>query len=444
VESVDWEHARLTFKPGARNEQTLADSRPLINRNPARALSKGKVLIVPAESYHDPVDTGKFRFEGKAYPTRLVKNERTGVSELKMGGLIRGDRDCPWTQDVVGRYFALTETSEKTPKGSLRWYLITALRENTDGTRDIEIRRYWWGAKSAGSPTLYRSENYTWDEHLRPLEYVIAPGTYVNDVSRAVPGGDRGGQRVLGLAPYRDVNSLFDFAPGDAVEQAIGPDPFRPEAFRVWMWEDVPGAFPSPVFDLANHGAASRHSALTVAGGPRTLEEAAKRPQQKPAWENVLVVNTAVGVGLNFKADVADAAILLQQPNHEQPLKWHYGREEGKPPREATLTVSRDTGVFRFEGNGVKAGGPVSGATGLSAEDKPARNLRGKNVAVEEKATSLRVKFPRPEEDGEYAVFIEQSWLGNRAVTEKGPEGFTITFATPAPANAKVDWMIVR
>ena len=49
-----------------------------------------------------------------------------------------------------------------------------------------------------------------------------------------------------------------------------------------------------------------------------------------------------------------------------------------------------------------------------------------------------------PLADGDYAVFIEQSWLSERAVSEKGPEGFTVTFAVAAPAEAKLDWMLVR
>ena len=92
----------------------------------------------------------------------------------------------------------------------------------------------------------------------------------------------------------------------------------------------------------------------------------------------------------------------------------------------------------------LRAGGPVAEVKGLSGDRTQARNLRGKNVPVQDKATSLRVRFPQPEPDGDYAVFVEQSWLTNRAVSEKGPEGFTITFATPAPADGKVDWLLVR
>ena len=48
------------------------------------------------------------------------------------------------------------------------------------------------------------------------------------------------------------------------------------------------------------------------------------------------------------------------------------------------------------------------------------------------------------EADGDYAVFVEQSWLTNRAISDKSPTGFKVTFATPAPPKATIDWMLVR
>src|SRR5262249_16865693 len=97
-----------------------------------------------------------------------------------------------------------------------------------------------------------------------------------------------------------------------------------------------------------------------------------------------------------------------------------------------------------FKGGGVRTGGPVAEVLGLSGDKTQARNLRGKNVAVKEEAKSVRITFPQPEADGDYAVFIEQSWMSNRAISEKGPEGFTVTFSVGAPAAGMVDWMIVR
>ena len=147
--------------------------------------------------------------------------------------------------------------------------------------------------------------------------------------------------------------------------------------------------------------------------------------------------DAAADVGLNWKADFANAAILFQQPNHEQPIKWLYGpREIGKPVAEATLTVSTNAGVFTFST-------PIS-TPGISADKSPARNLRGKDAIVKSGAASVAVTFPVEETDGSYAVFVEQSWLGNRAITGKTAKGFTIQFEKPAPADAKIDWMIVR
>ncbi|MBI2195192.1 MAG: hypothetical protein HYU36_24700 [Planctomycetes bacterium] len=445
VESVEWPRQQLRFTPDSRNVNALGDSRPLINLNPKKWITAGKVWIVPAESYWDTVDTGKYRFQGRSYPSRLVKNPTTGIQEIKMGGLIRGDADCPWTPGIIGRYLAVVEPGELTPgQGNRRWYEVTSLVLNADGTKDIEIRRFWWGAKSAGSPTLYSLERGSWDGHLRPLSYVIAPGTYVDDVSRAIPGGERGGQRTLGLAPYGDQGTAFDFEPGDELEQAIGPDPFKPQAFRVWMWDDVPGAWPAAVFDVANFGEASRYAALVVQGGPSTLDGAAQRQETKPAWDNVLVIESASQVGLNCKGDFEDAAILFQQTGREQPIKWHYGHAEGQPPQEAALSVSKVSGEFSFQGGGLRTNGPVNGVQGISGSTTPANNLRGKNLPVQAGNTTVRVSFPRPEADADYAVFVEQSWLSSRAVRDQTAEGFSVEFDRPAPEGARLHWMIVR
>lgn len=461
VESMDWETSSLKFKSGA-NTGSLGNSRPLVNLNPEKHLTAGKVLIVTGRSEFDLPDGAKAIYQGKDYSTGLVKNPVTGSTERSFGGLIRGDKDCPWTEDVVGRYFAVNEPSEKTPKGDWRWYLITKFVANPDGTKDIEIERFWWGAKSAGSPTLYRPENYTWDGHEHPLAYIIAPGAYVNDVSRAIPGGDRGNLNTLGLAPHSAQGTKFDFEPGDRVEQAIGPDPFKPQIFRTWLWEDVPGQFPASVLEAANYGAVSRYAVIHARGGPANLDDLEKRHEPKPAWDNLLVQDSAVTVGLNFKADFARAAILFHQPNREQPIQWFYGQEtqedgqSGKSgitatvsapaqsPKVASLEVSRKTGEFTFQGGGLQTGGPVSGVAGISGDAKPARNLRGKNLPVPKGRTEFQVQFPQPEADGEYAVFVEQTWLTNRAIAAKTADGFTIKFADPAPAGATLDWMLVR
>jgi hypothetical protein len=267
---------------------------------------------------------------------------------------------------------------------------------------------------------------------------------------------------MLGLAPHASQGGEFDFAAGDRIEQAIGPDPFKPNVFRAWLWEDVPGQFPASVFEIANNGAASRYAVLWARGGPANLDDVARRHEPRPAWDNIMVIDSAATIGLNLKADFAKAAILFQQPHHEQPIKWHYAhpapdfddqqktgitRAVSAPatqPKEATLTVSRTTGEFQFTGGGLQAGGSVSGVAGLSAEATQARNLRGKNLAVPAGKTSIDIRFPQAEADGNYAVFIEQSWLSSRAVSNKTAAGFTVSFAEAAPENATLDWMLVR
>ena len=296
-----------------------------------------------------------------------------------------------------------------------------------------------------GSPTLYRPGNYTWDGHIRPLSYVIAPGTYVAEVSRAVPTSKGAKmENLLGVAPYREAKTAFDFEKGDAIEQAVGPDPFVPTGLRIWTFDGVPGAYPSPILDLANRSVTPRYAAMHVHGGAATLEGLTNSPCQRPAWDNIIVLDAAADVGLNWKADFANAAILFQQPNHEQSIKWLYGpREPAKPIAEATLTVGKDTGDLTFKGGDARFSGSVL-TTGLSGDAIAARNLRGKDVSVKAGETIVTVTFARAETDASYAVFVEQNWLGNRAITKKDASGFTVQFEKPAPAGAKLDWMIVR
>ena len=50
---------------------------------------------------------------------------------------------------------------------------------------------------------------------------------------------------------------------------------------------------------------------------------------------------------------------------------------------------------------------------------------------------------PLAESDANYAVFVEQSWLTNRAVVEKSSNRFSVRIQDPAPAKAQLDWMLV-
>ena len=440
VEKWDAATDELVFKHGPTGG-TLGTGRPIINLNPAKWVTNGTVNIVRPASYieyNKPLDNPTYH--GQTYPTAVVPN-KIGMGSLHMGGLIRFSADAPVTDEVVGRYFAVDEPDEYVAqtKDVRRWYLIDSVTKNADGTKDMQIIRHWWGAKSAGSPTLYKPESYSWDGHEKPLRYIIAPGANAYDVADGVNNP----KRTIRLAPTSFTGTPADFAAADPVEQAMGPDPFKPIPFRSWMWDAVPGAFPSTVFDIANAGV-MRDSVLYLHWGSTDIEkEKATRYDRNPMWDKYLNFEATCNTGIKFAADTGNAAILFTQPFHEQLLKWNYDITTNRPPKVASLTVSRDTGEFSFDGGNLRVNGSVA-ANGLSGDKTPARNLRGKDIVVEAGKTTVTITFANVEMDASYAVFVEQSWLGNRAITKKDATGFTIQFEKPAPADAKLDWMIVR
>jgi hypothetical protein len=219
------------------------------------------------------------------------------------------------------------------------------------------------------------------------------------------------------------------------VEQAIGPDPFKPIPFRMWMWDRVPGAWPAPTVDLANWGV-QRFSGIQIRGGPADAAKLPATKEGKPAWEHAITIDSASENGLRFNADSTNASILFAQPHHEQAIKWNYRPATNAPVQQAVLTVGKETGQMHFTGSARFAG--------LSGDATPAKNLRGKNVAVKAGERTVAITFATPEVDGDYAVFVEQNWLGHRAITKKDASGFTVQFENPAPADAKLDWLIVR
>jgi len=438
VENWDVASQALKFTEPLHDE-TLGSGRPIINLNPAKWITNGTVMIVrPASWTETDPNLDNAKLHGQTFPTTVATN-RVGVKSLRMGGVMRFSADAPVTADAIGRYFAVDAQAEyvPTPGGKAvvrRWFLIDSVTNNADGTKDVRIIRHWWGAKSAGSPVLYKPENYSWDSHETPLPYIIAPGANAYDVSDGV----KNLKRTVKLVPSSFTGTAADFAPGDEIEQAIGPDPWKPTALRAFIWNHVPSSLPSAVVDVANMGSVMLDTVLAVHGGNGDIElEKAQHYDRNPYYDRVITVDSACNTGIKFAADTGNAALLFTQPHdREQPIKWYYG-PTNEAPKVASLTVSRQTGALNFTG-------PIS-ATGLSADGKvPARNLRGKDVVVPAGATSVTIAFVNEEADASYAVFVEQSWLSNRAIAKKTTTGFTIQFEKPAPSDAKLDWMIVR
>ncbi len=495
VESVRWEDNALVFAPGPCNVQKLATSRAIINMNSNKWITGGHVVIVPPEDWgghtiHNPaydakafvaagidLTTFSFTFEkdgrealsittwnghplrqfkyvyrNKAYPS-LVEG---WINNL--GGAIIGSADCGWTEDVVGRYFAVADEGERLTPGAkdlgtvyhstlertqYRWYLIKQFRKNADGTCRIKIERIRYAAGDAGAPNLYNHDNYTWDGHVRPLSYIIAPGAYAYDVGDGWQDRDNGvaeksDARIVRVVPNADRGTAFDFAPGDAIEQAIGADPSVPKPIRVRVFNNVPDTMEHGMIELLNHGTVSMNAGINLGGGSHNRDELAQRKDRKPRYGTGLHIGSVVGTGIRFGADVTEAALQFEQPNERaQPILWSHAGGQ------TALAVDPKSGDMAITGSALRIAS-VKGVGGLSATEISARNLRGVDVAVPEGARELTVRFDQPEADARYALNIQPNWLTQDAVVEKTATGFKVVFSGPASAGAALDWQLIR
>lgn len=494
VAAVDWSRDELAIKPGVCNVQKLATSRAIIDMNPAKWLTAGKVRIVPPEDWAGllvrnpavdvergiaegldvarlplqwtdpdgkpqpslttwqelPVTALKYVFRGRTYPSLIWRN----VNYL--GGCILGSADCGWGPDVVGRFFAVAEPGEFLAPGDAteggfylgggvqrnvyRWYQIKQFRQNADGTCAIKIERIRWAAVDAGAPNLYNADNYTWDGHERPLAYIIAPGAFCYDISgawRDTAGGDTPGGS-LRVVPGPDRGTAFDFAPGDAIEQAVGADPALPTPIRVRVFNGVPGTLEAAGLQMVNYGKVAMHAGVAVGGPGVNRDGLGRRLDRMPPWRYGVDIGTVTENGIRFGADVTDAAIRFTQPNgHAQPLKWQHARGE------TVLSVEPASGEMALSGGPLRVG-QATGLQGLSGTGTPAANLRRVNLVVPAGAKRLDVRFDRPEADAEYAVTVQANWFTLDRVTQKTSAGFTVEFAEAAPAAAAIDWLLVR
>ena len=450
VEAVDWAHDTVVYAPGKTNAQTLSTSRPLVNYNRAKWLTAGTVLIVaPGGTFH-----------GKSYPGVVGG---PGKIFNYQGGLIQGSADCPWDESIIGRYFAVTDDSEtllpNDPSSAggyceladrpiYRWYEVNGFSRNPDGTKVLKILRVRWSAVAAGAPTLYDDGNYTSDGHEKPLHYAIAPGAWVYDVSQgwqnvAVTGGvvAKSSPRQVRVTPTGDRGTKFDFEPGDLIEQAIGSDPYQPRPFRIRQFDQVPTNMDCASMEIRQLGRVQVQYGMDLGGIISSRDQLNTRKDKKPPWDTIIYVNSLCNNAIRFDSEVMNAALFFVQPNDRpQPILWR-NRTNGS----SQLNVDPATGTFQFMRGNVDVGHQaVQNVRGLSATEKPAANLRGIDVPVPAGATELTITFAAPEVDASYAANVTPSWLSVLAVPTKTERGFTIRFATPAPAGAKLDWLIVR
>ncbi len=451
VESVNWEEDELVYADGKCWAHTLSNSRPLINLDREKWITEGTVKIVPPHrEYQDRRYEGEIGGPGNAFNYQ--------------GGAIIGSADCPWDESIIGRFFCITDDSEcilandrstcggygKLPSRKVRrWYRVMELERNDDGTNRIKILRVRWSAVSAGAPKLFLEENYTWDGHERELNYAIAPGAWVYDISEGWAETHQTGgvlhwehPRTLKLVASGDRGTAFDFEPGDEIEQAVGPDPYHPRPLRIRQFDQMPGTMPTSSIEVQQKGRVQVPFGLSFDGIIKRSENLEQRKDRKPAYESVLHINALANNGIEFKSEVMDAAIMFRQPNDRpQPIVWR----TNNPGSASILHVEPNGGDFVFRGGDVDVrNNGVQGVRGISRTETSARNLRGIDVSVEQGATEAQISFATPEEDAAYAVSVTPSWLTLTAVPKKAAEGFTVHFGAEAPEGATLDWIIVR
>jgi hypothetical protein len=450
VEAVDWGRDEIVYAPGQVMAQTLSTSRPLINLNRGKWITQGTVVVVA------PGDT----YKGQSYAS--VIGGPANVFNYQ-GGAIIGSPDAPWDESIVGRFFALTDDSEvilpndPSPVGGYasaadrpihRWYEVKDFERLADGRKRLKILRVRWSAVAAGAPTLFDPANYTRDGAEKPLRYAIAPGAWVYDISQgwvnaAMTGGavDRSAPRKVRVAPTGDRGTAFDFAVGDPIEQACGPDPWQPRPLRIRQFDQMPSTMPSATIEAEQLGRVQVPNFIAVNSLANDREQFAARKDKRAPFGTIMNITSASQVGIDFAGDTVDTAILFRQPNDRvQPIRWR-----NNVVGSSSLADEPKTGDFRFQGGNVDAGGhSLQSATGLSATGTPAANLRGIDLAVPAGGTLVQVAFPRAEADAAYAVSLTPSWLTQVAVSAKAPQGFTVQFGTAAPAGATLDWVLVR
>lgn len=441
VESWNPEKGELVYKVDNSNcyAQTLGTSRPMINLNTKKWITSGKIIIIPP---------GHSTMRGKSTPSSLII----------------GDKDVKWDDSVVGRYITVNEPSEYYAPGenagpgsnptrkTMRWWHITGIEKRDDGLTNLYVERTVWWTGTRSGPTLFKRSNYTSSEkEIKKLKYIIAPGAWVSDVRHGVSGNVNGmlgrahviDERRLLLAPSRDNGTEFDFTPGDPITQPPGPDVYMPTGFRVRHFNKYPKMMGGNSFTAINYGMTQVGSALHIHGPTGKLEKILKRQKDgAPSFSSAMYLMASTQDAMVFRGPVAGNVFdFWQNDGNVKKFQWRLPR----PYRVAWFYVSPETGHFVFRGGQIElCGRGTVRHSGISATDKPARNLRGISVPVKAGSKSIQVKFKRKELDNQYSVSVQPDWFTMDKVTGKTVDGFTVEFSEIAPAKATIDWQLIR
>ncbi len=402
VESFDPTSGALVYKAGAFATDTLGSGRPIINLNPAKQV-KAKANIYP----------------------------NWGSVEILDNAAI--------TSEMTGWFLTIDEPAERVPgTQARRWWPISYVNKRKDGLGSIGILRYWWGAHAGrGLGDLY-TNLWSSKEVAKEVNIIIAPGANVYDASDAVQRPEKNlvnPKRLLKIVPRSFTGSASDFAPGDAITQAIGPDPWHPAIFRSWLFESVPGIGPNALLDVQNNGPIPRGRVMHVHGGAN--------------YNAIFQFQTGGPIGIRFQYPIPEGALVMKAApaNAKSPLAngivFTFPGEDKKPT--ASGVGIDESGRFQFWGREQKgvtlSNQAIAGVTGLNSESG---NLRGLALTIPEGKTTHQITFAKPESSDEYALILRPNWITNYAVQTKTPQGVTVIFDKPAPKDATLDWLLIK
>jgi hypothetical protein len=233
--------------------------------------------------------------------------------------------------------------------------------------------------------------------------------------TRRPPPGSNALMLVLIGAAGLGLGILAVTLAGPVARKAAHPVAGTPPTMMPMVTPAAPAATPRPAPEVVMVPAPP---AATAA--PRAAATTAVSPS--PAAPSPTAVKTPVAA-----RNPAPARRVVPRPRPAAPLAFDAGTRQYKL-----------TGVTSLDLGGAK----LTGVTGLAGV--AGANVRGINVGVTADASLLRISFPTPETDAAYGVQVSPSWPTMSAISDKTAEGFTITFGTPAPASATIDWLLVH
>ncbi|HEY4186270.1 MAG TPA: PilZ domain-containing protein [Polyangia bacterium] len=215
----------------------------------------------------------------------------------------------------------------------------------------------------------------------------------------------------------------------------------RLESLRAWGFVAVAAVTFSMVYFALNH---------VMVPAPPPPPPALGEPRGVPApRQQPLIVRAAVNSAPSVETAPAEAkAVAAPPPEAAAPVPAKVRRALTARPRPAVSPFLFDDASGRYAlrpGASIDMKGErIVGLGGLTASDDSAGNLRGIDVAVESGALFVEIALPHPETDGHFGVQVTPSWQTALAIVGKTTAGFTVSFGTPAPAEAHLDWLLVR